>query len=249
MKAYIADLVIEVTRRCNMCCAHCCRGEAENIDITHEVIDRTLANLSGIGMLVFSGGEPSLNTEAIEYTLEVCKRKGISVSAFYVVTNAKCSDRAAYERFIVACLRWYAYCDDRYICGVAQSLDMFHDEADSYAEELLRGLAFFREEDKKNDWENTKSPVINEGRAKELSSVCYNKRELNVTWQSHEFEAYDDEIAIRDNVVYVNVLGEVLPNCDMSYESQRECACKVRNMDDAIAFFERAATDPNLQIA
>lgn len=34
MRIYAAiSVFIEVTRRCNMCCAHCLRGDAENIDI------------------------------------------------------------------------------------------------------------------------------------------------------------------------------------------------------------------------
>ena len=64
-KLYISDLVLEVTRRCNMSCAHCCRGDAQNCDITHKVIDDAFANLSGIGSLVFTGGEPSLNVDAM----------------------------------------------------------------------------------------------------------------------------------------------------------------------------------------
>lgn len=32
------SLVLEVTRRCNMNCAHCIRGETENIDMQHEVL-------------------------------------------------------------------------------------------------------------------------------------------------------------------------------------------------------------------
>ena len=27
------DVVIEITRRCNMCCAHCLRGDAEAVDM------------------------------------------------------------------------------------------------------------------------------------------------------------------------------------------------------------------------
>lgn len=36
---YFDSLAVEATRRCNMHCAHCLRGEAENKDISYEVMD------------------------------------------------------------------------------------------------------------------------------------------------------------------------------------------------------------------
>lgn len=45
MRIYSANNVfIEVTRRCNMCCAHCLRGDAESIDIQEKYIDAFLDN-------------------------------------------------------------------------------------------------------------------------------------------------------------------------------------------------------------
>lgn len=66
------DVVIEVTRRCNMCCAHCLRGDAEAVDIQERYIDAFLdsfANAGYISSLTFTGGEISLNIPAIRYTL------------------------------------------------------------------------------------------------------------------------------------------------------------------------------------
>ena len=34
MEIYVESLVIEVTRRCNMRCEHCLRGDAQNLDIS-----------------------------------------------------------------------------------------------------------------------------------------------------------------------------------------------------------------------
>ena len=53
---------------------------------SYERAEELLGTLDGI---VFSGGEPSLNLDAIEYTLEVCKKNRIPVDAFYIVTNSK----------------------------------------------------------------------------------------------------------------------------------------------------------------
>ena len=65
MRIYSANSVfIEVTRRCNMCCAHCLRGDAENIDIQEKYIDAFLDSFEKgacISSLTFTGGEISLN--------------------------------------------------------------------------------------------------------------------------------------------------------------------------------------------
>lgn len=60
MRIYSANNVfIEVTRRCNMCCAHCLRGDAESIDVYkmhedilnqryHESVQTVLAELKKV---------------------------------------------------------------------------------------------------------------------------------------------------------------------------------------------------------
>lgn len=77
MRIYSANNVfIEVTRRCNMCCAHCLRGDAESIDIQEKYIDAFLDNFEKgayISSLTFTGGEISLNIPAIRYTLKAVK--------------------------------------------------------------------------------------------------------------------------------------------------------------------------------
>lgn len=87
MRIYSANNVfIEVTRRCNMCCAHCLRGDAESIDIQEKYIDAFLDNFEKgayISSLTFTGGEISLNIPAIRYTLKAVKERGIAVGSFY----------------------------------------------------------------------------------------------------------------------------------------------------------------------
>jgi len=38
-KLTFESLAIETTRRCNMKCAHCFRGDAQNVDIDYQHID------------------------------------------------------------------------------------------------------------------------------------------------------------------------------------------------------------------
>ena len=94
----VDNVVIEITRRCNMCCAHCLRGDAEAVDIQEKYIDAFLdsfANAGYISSLTFTGGEISLNIPAIRYTLNAVKERNISVGSFYMVTNGKAVDKMA----------------------------------------------------------------------------------------------------------------------------------------------------------
>ena len=81
------SVAIEVTRRCNMACAHCIRGDAQNLDITAEAIDNLALNATGFGLIEFTGGEPTLNVPAILHTLTACKKHKIPVRQIRVTTN------------------------------------------------------------------------------------------------------------------------------------------------------------------
>lgn len=54
------DLTIELTRRCNMCCSHCLRGDAQDKSMHIAHIDALLDQTQVIGHLHFAGGEPTL---------------------------------------------------------------------------------------------------------------------------------------------------------------------------------------------
>lgn len=104
------NVVIEITRRCNMCCAHCLRGDAEDVNIQEKYIDAFLDSFSNggyIGTIVFTGGEISLNIPAIRYTLKAVKERNISVGNFYMVTNGKAVDKMA--ELALASLEWWNY--------------------------------------------------------------------------------------------------------------------------------------------
>lgn len=70
----IQNLVLEVTRRCNMACEHCLRGDAQNMDMSKEIIDEVLKSCNGINSVTFAGGEPSLNISIIRYFFEQAEK-------------------------------------------------------------------------------------------------------------------------------------------------------------------------------
>jgi hypothetical protein len=210
MKYYIDNLVIEVTRKCNMACAHCLRGEAQKIDIDTAYIDNLLENVAGIGNITFSGGEPSMNIHAIEYILLACQERNISVGSFYIVTNGKTN----VVPLAIACLKWYAYCDcDEEMCGLALSKDMFHDEIPRENENVLKGLSFFRR-DKYTDFNRVK--VINTGRAEDL----YGFDKMSVDYHDEPFSYFGDEASgyTIETMIYLSANGEIRTNCDSAYD-------------------------------
>lgn len=86
---YMDRLAVEVTRRCNLNCDFCARGKAQSIDITKEIIDKTLDELSNtlIGSLRLSGGEPFLNPGVITYLFEQIIKRRIRICSVEVFTN------------------------------------------------------------------------------------------------------------------------------------------------------------------
>ena len=61
---------IELTRRCNMTCLHCLRGDAQDRTISTEIIDKIIADTKNCITLYICGGEPLLETDRLKYLLD-----------------------------------------------------------------------------------------------------------------------------------------------------------------------------------
>ncbi len=89
IKSFKVDyLGIEITRRCNLQCAHCLRGDCENKDISDATLENTFSNVTEIGTLFLSGGEPFIAPERIEYILSLLNQRNIKVHTISITTNA-----------------------------------------------------------------------------------------------------------------------------------------------------------------
>lgn len=58
MNIEVNNLILEVTRRCNMHCAHCLRGNAQSIDMPPNLIKNVLKTIDGALSVTFTGGSP-----------------------------------------------------------------------------------------------------------------------------------------------------------------------------------------------
>ena len=227
MNINVDNLILEVTRKCNMQCAHCLRGKCQNIDMTKDIVDKTFENINSIRCITFSGGEPFLNIEIIKYILEVVKEKNISIDSFYIVTNGK---EFKYENIeVLNQLYEYIisqqfdssdelYPTDKIILneimnygGICVSRDEYHEPIPILNYLKYRSLGYYLE-DKEHP---SHMSLINEGFAKEngIGTIEKSYSEIDVE------EDLNNDLCVYE-ILYINAKGDVLGDCDASYESQ-----------------------------
>lgn len=89
MTYHIDLLAIMMSTVCNQNCKHCLRGSSTNEWISPSIINDFFSKIpeSFISELTFTGGEPSLNPEVIQWTLDACMMYNVEVGNVYLVTN------------------------------------------------------------------------------------------------------------------------------------------------------------------
>lgn len=207
-KLEIERLSIEITRRCNMKCSHCMRGSAINTDINIEYITNILRHTQKIGYLNLTGGEPSMNVEAIQFVLNSLKRRNITVGSFQIITNG--SQTSMSDEFIEVCSKLYAYQreeshPERLDCMLEMSNDRYHDNV--YQDEVHQKLSvypFFSNRYTSTNREGV--PLIKQGRSKSGYQVPISTIGLDGN------RVYGS--------VYLNALGYLIAAGDMSYSNQ-----------------------------
>ena len=82
-----------MTRRCNLSCPHCLKGEPQDIDITEDIIDKTLSQVNWANKIFLSGGEPFLAAKQIAYLVNKIIENKIVITEFNVITNGTILDK------------------------------------------------------------------------------------------------------------------------------------------------------------
>lgn len=83
----VERLYLEVTRKCDLLCEHCLRGERENIDMPLSTIDSIFNGIEEIDFLLLSGGEPLMAYSSIKRIVENIKARNIKVNKTLIITN------------------------------------------------------------------------------------------------------------------------------------------------------------------
>ena len=220
MNKISGDLIIEITRRCQLECPHCLRGPAQEQNINYFDMERTVKQFDTIGCITFTGGEPSLNPEAIKHFLGICKKFNISVDSFYIATNAV----EATKDFLLAVFELYLYCEDNEMSSLDISNDEFH-----YGQFGIKDLEAFKFTRKKyKDGERTQTydregtgHLINEGNYFDN----YNDGRVNhpEVIGNMDQDLFEESGHIGNEIrLMLNCNGDIILGCDWSYESQED---------------------------
>jgi len=167
-----------------------------------EYLDSLFGKVDYISTLTLTGGEPSLRPDIIRLVLNKARQYNVEVGSFYIATNGK----GISPEFVMVCLEWFLYCEDKDMCMVELSNDKFHDMPDN--DNLLQGLSFYSQREPMR-----RDGVISMGRAQDYG---IGMRSLNVS----EYEI--DEDMIIEGEIYLNCEGYIISSCDLSYDDQEE---------------------------
>lgn len=201
----INNLMIETTRQCQLMCGHCVRGDSESCTMNKEYMEQLLDNVEQIGTVTFTGGEPFLYPQCIEDFIHICKRNDIAVDTFFIATNGIIheTNSALAKEGINAIMGLYQLCDDNEVSSIRVSNTKWH--GNNTSDSNLLNIFSFTHYDGA-DW--TPSTIIAEGRGAGIRGAI--RIETNdINWE------YPTEIH-----TYLNCKGEVLWNCNLSYETQ-----------------------------
>ena len=220
---FLSNVVIEVTRKCNMTCEHCLRGEAQKLSISDLVLNNFFRQIrdSYIDSITITGGEPSLATDRIQAVLRFIRMYHIEVGYFYMVTNAK----KVTKEFIQVILDMYMQSSEQESFAVNYSDDQFHDDLNQANIRKLSAFTFVGPKGGKIHQE----AILQEGRGS------------NYGWREVTLYPYDiDEDQIREGLFYLNCKGDILPDCNLSYDSQDDEGLILCNVNSSFNLFKCA---------
>lgn len=205
MKVYPRILGFEVTRRCNLSCPHCMRGEAQDLDMGINIVKSVLDCISSLNYINFTGGEPSLNNSCIRSIINEIKSRNIEVYGFDVVSNGVDSDKIS--ELINILSEFKNYCFDKRIdtSRLAISRDIYHPDC-----KLSKFDCNFEIINRREDFD-----LLNLGRARDLDckKIKHEKHTINVIRQ-------DDYSIMINNGIIISANGDVRLSVDYEYSSQ-----------------------------
>lgn len=128
-KISISNLGLIVTNKCNLDCKHCLRGCKNNQDMTKEVIEATLDQITGIGNLCLCGGEVTLSLDTIKYIFDYFIKNKIIIDRVNTTINGTIYSKELIELFeyINRYINQYSNADKPHV-SIAISNDIYHEE-------------------------------------------------------------------------------------------------------------------------
>lgn len=204
----IECLAIELTRRCNMTCSHCMRGDVQDKDIASDILSSLLVDneVTSIQSLIFTGGEPSIYGQGVDNFISLCTDNNITIGNFYIAVNGKvCSDE-----FLVTMSDLYDFCTNKEQSKVDITRSSFHIGQDEDVVAKLKTLPFVYEREEfmlEDDYIRIRKQGRAEDPAFEVGEDI--KPQTQTLWNG-----------VLRGIVYLNVNGDICNSCDLSYANQ-----------------------------
>ena len=181
-------LSLEITRRCNLDCAHCMRGDPQDMDMSREVIDALLDNIKVVKIINLTGGEPLLAPDVIEYLVDQIIERQLMVLDIGLVTNGTIVDDRAirviralnrYSEYLNNVIKGELKLEENIPCVIGVSDDIYHDNIrtinidDTIAmyNKYAGSNVDIKKHEKVKKLETDKGELISEGRAEKIGCI------------------------------------------------------------------------------
>lgn len=252
MNKYVfAGLTVELTRKCNMNCPHCGRGDAQDKTMSTDTIDKLIEDVDKVAFLSVTGGEPLLEMDRLLYLIQSISNKWDIVS-LDIVTNGSILD----ER-IIGAFETFCSVDPKRNVLFSISKDEYHtagahETAMSFYKPLVQEAnARLNPSDRNGitlDYHNVAERTLGySGRAKAIIDKSKKKKKLSKALSVDEIGSH--RLKIKNNSVYCNVFitadgGITTPN-GMEY-SKEDANIFGYLSDDTLSNIIKRFNDANL---
>ncbi len=217
------EIGIEITRRCNLSCKHCMRGDKEPCDIRRELLEKFFDEVKSSNRVVISGGEPFLCYKGIRELIEVMKEKKVQIPKVMIVTNGTVYDERIYdlleENFEDISI--HISTDDYHIESIESTYTSIipslsprlHPRTET---EILKNMELHKKRGHLKSLYGNPKTVLNSGRARDLDKPKEPFRPLGYFYTEH-----NSKVLIAGPIIYLDSLGYITEG-DTEYASRDE---------------------------
>ena len=222
------DIIFEnaeviLTRRCNLKCGHCMRGQSQNIDMSEDVMDSILDKVTEFGNLCIGGGELTSVPKIVEVFVDKAIKKSVRIKSVNLTTNGIVFSQELAETllklkdYVEECREnpWGFDMSEEKPVMLRVSLDDFHlmemERLGVSFEKVLDNIKKYQEilgEDCVRASYGCDYDVLREGRAKNISTdVHISKQYL----PKHLYYMESNKSVVISPVITIGATGEVIP--------------------------------------
>ena len=162
------NIMLEITRRCNLKCEHCMRGDAQNLDMSGEIMEKLFSQVDSVFQISLTGGEPFIAPDVIEKMVAIIIARKVKVWRCTTVENGTILDERGI-RCIKALNRLGEYIknevwvmtDEEQLKDVKKPIGVSISNSNFHANDVEKAIEFYKqyasdyvEVDDQGEWES-----------------------------------------------------------------------------------------------